>query len=589
MFNVNTYIGRLSTGVTTGWSPKPQKDNSLQYVNSEVKVQSSSGMQHKTESGIKLHTCLMDRVSDESADMLPHFSGFDAADSPWLFSTCNGESKSESYTPAFLNLPRPPPGLDISHAIRSHYSKSRPGTSEHSALVKDSSFHSTSDEISVSLDALNDHCSYPTKTNDSFFSHYQDLGRPKIETNRPFSMQDASSLDKNLEAFLMEEQEGMYNKASAQSNAMKVQDENIIDMNGLPLQRMSTFERHYASLKREITREQRGVEVGNIPTKDIADFGQQSTDYFEPTKLFSPYFNFSTHQSKEANQREARNLQTNLQQYLHGQSDQYHCYTNPSPKISINTDPQGTSKFMSQSVAEFVPGLHQEQMQRAVPRIFTDFGQNNGRMGHMSLGLGLEDMEKIGGTVHFDLQSEKGRLQTDAQPSLHFGVKPKSPAGFSKEANKTKSLLQNPYSTRILGNMYAGQSRHIGAKPAPSQMFPCLYQMGVSGQNLCHVFPSRSPLTYSGSAPVMDLSELRPDAEFPALNPCLQEMMGPNLAGGAGYFPGLISNLRSSNQGSSHGGPMSQLHFYLEECSEQWRVLEKERKNVSVRLHLCSS
>ncbi|KAB5553681.1 hypothetical protein PHYPO_G00041420 [Pangasianodon hypophthalmus] len=586
---------RISTGLSSGWSPKSQTENSLQYLNSEIKVQSSSGVQHNPEPGIKLHTRPMERDSDQSAAMLPHFSSFEAADPSWLFSTCNGESKSESYTPAYLNLPRPPPGLDISHAVRSHFPKSRPGKSEHSVSVKDSSFRSTTDEISESLDAINDHCCLPTKMNDSYFSSYQDfsgLSGPKIEKNRPFYMQDASKLANNLEALLMGEQESMYNRESAQSNAMKAQEENV-DLKGLPLQRMSTFEAHIASLKREITREQRDSEVGNRTTKEFADFGQQSADYFEPPKPFSPSFNFSTHQSKEANQREAKNLQTSLHQYHHGQSNQYHCYTKPPPKTSINTDPQGTSKFMSQSVAEFVPVLSQQQMQRTAPRIFTDFGQSDGRMGRVGLGLGLESLGKIGGTVDrgdFDLQSEMGRLQTpsatgfvaDAHPSLRFGVKSKSTAGFLKEADKKKGLLQNPY--RILSNMYAGQARHNGAKPAPSQMFPCLYQMGVSGQNPCQMFPSRSPLTYGGSVPVVDLSELRPDAEFPALNPYLQEMLGPNLAGGDGPFPGLISSLRSSNQSNSHGGPMSQLHYYLEECYEQWRVLEKERKKAEATL-----
>lgn len=588
-----TYVSRISTGLTTGWSPKSQKENSLQYVNSEVKVQSSSGMQHNPEPSIKLHTRPVERDSDQSVDMLPHFSGFEAADPSWLFSPCNGESKSESYTPAFLNLPRPPPGLDISHAVRSHFSKSRPVKSEHSMSVKDSSFCSTSDEISESLEALNDHCCLPTKMNVSYFSPYQDfsgLSGPKIEKNRPFSMQDISKLAINMEAVLMGEQEGMYNRESVQSNYMKVQDENTIDLKDLPFQRMPTFEGHIASLKREITREQRCTEVGNITTKEFADFGQQSAGYFEPPKPFTPSFNFSTHQSKETNQREARNLQTGLHQYHHGQSNQYHCYTKPPPKTSVNTDPQGMAKFMSQSVAELVPGLSQQQMQRTVPRILTEFGQSDGRMGRAGLGLGLEGLGKIGGTVNrgeFDLQSEMSRLQTqsatgfiaDAHPSLRFGIKPKSPAGFPKEADKKKGLLQSPY--QILDNMYAGQARHNGAKHAPSQMFPCLYQMGVAGQNPCHMFPLRSPLAYSGSVPVVDPNELQPDAEFPALNPYLQEVRGPNLPRGDGPFPGLISNLRLSNQSNSHYGPMSQLHYYLEECCEQWRVLEKERKKVS--------
>ncbi|KAI5097143.1 meiosis-specific coiled-coil domain-containing protein MEIOC, partial [Silurus meridionalis] len=582
---------RISTGLTSGWIPKSPKENSLQYHNSEVKVQSSSGMQHYSKPGSKLQTRPLERDSDQFADMLSHFSGFEAADPSWPFYTCNGDSKSESYNPALLNFPRPPPGLDISHAIMSQFSKSRPGKSEHCTSVKDSSFHSTSDEISESLDVFNDNYCPPTKMNDSYFSSYHDfsgLPGPKIEKNRPFSMQDGNKLAKNMEALFIGQQGGMYNRESVQSNAMNAQDENIIDVKGLPQQWMSTFEAHIANYKRELAREQTDSEAKNISAKEFADFGQQSTGYFECPKPFSSSFNFATHQSKEANQREARNLQTSLYQYHHGQSNQNNCYTKLPPKV--NPDSQNTSKFTSQSVAEFGPVLSQQQMQRTVPRIHSAYGQCDGRMGRMGLSLGLESLGKTGGALErgaFDLQSEMGRLQTPSAATFigephaapRFGVKPRSPADISKEADKRKTLLQNPH--RILGNMYAGQARHNGAKPAPSQMFPCLYQMGVSGQNQRHMFTSRSPLTYSGSVSVVDLSKLRPDAEFPVLNPYHREKIGPVLAVGDKPFPGF---LRSYNQKNSYVGPMSQLQYYLEECFEQWSVLEKERKKTEALL-----
>ncbi|KAK3552766.1 hypothetical protein QTP86_022343, partial [Hemibagrus guttatus] len=604
----NDYIeesGRVSETFTPDFSfydeqPPPSyhswamKDESYQLMDCAQSTPKNRNLKDTIDCGSEADLYgLVSTILEEVDPMDSYFSqdGLEAADPSWLFSNCNGESEYESYTPAFPNLPRPPPGLDISHVVRSHFNKSRPGKSENLS-VKESSFCGISDEISESVDAFNDHYCLPTKMNDSYFSPFQnfsDLSERRIEKNnsQQFSMHDASKLANNLEALLMGEQQGMYNRESAQRNAMKVQDENMIDLKGLPLQWMSACEAHIAGLKREITREQRDGEVGNITPTEFADFGQQSADYFEAPKSFSSTFNFSNNQSKEAKQRDTRNLPNSLHQYHYGQSSQYHCYTKPPPKTSINTDPQGTSKFMSQSVMDFVPALSQQQMQRTVSRVFNYFGQSDGRMGRTDLHLGLKGIGKIGGTVNggeFDLQSETGGLQTpsatgfiaDAHHSPRFGAKPKSLAGFPKEADKKKGLLQNPY--QIVGNMYAGQVRHNGAKPAPSQTFPCLYQMGVSGKNPGHMFPSQSPLTYSGSVPVPDVSELRPDAEFPPLNPYLQEMMGPNLAGLDGPFPGLISNLRSSNQS------MSQLHYYLEECYEQWRVLKNERKKAEALL-----
>ncbi|TTM85795.1 Meiosis-specific coiled-coil domain-containing protein MEIOC [Bagarius yarrelli] len=568
-----TQKNRISAGLATGWSPKSQRESGLQYLNCDVKAQSRYRMQHNPENDIKFHPC-----PAESADVLPYFSGYEAAGSSWLFSSSNGESKSQANVPAFTNLPRPPPGLDISHAMKSHFSMGRPGISEHNSFIKDSSIHSANAEISDSRNAVNDHNGPPAKTmNHSYFRPYQDFSAsmgPEIEKYnfQQFSMQDVSKLTNNLDAFLIGDQPNMYNREPAQSNAMSVQDEKIFDSKGLSYQRMSAFEAHMASLNREITRRQRERDLENLTTKEF----QQPADHFE--KPLSASNNFLTHLKKEVNPREARNLQTSLLQYHHGQSNQSHAYTKPSPRTNIDIDPQGTTKFMSQSVAEFVPGLSQKQMQRVVPKVF-----NDERMACIGLGLGMNSIGKMEDVVDrekFNLQLEKGRLQTtpatdltsDTRPSPCFEINPKSLAGLTKEAGKKKSQLQDLY--QIPGSVYAGQARQIRANPVPSQMFPGLYQMGVSGQDPRHMFPSRSQMTYRGPVPVVDLSELWPDAEFPPLNPYLQEKMGPSLAGVDGFFPGLISNLRS----------FSQLHQYLEECYEQWKFLEQERKKTEAIL-----
>ncbi|KAM9457439.1 meiosis-specific coiled-coil domain-containing protein MEIOC [Clarias gariepinus] len=525
------FCQEMSTGLTTGWSPMSQ-ENSLQYLNSKVKAQFSSGMQHNPEPGIKLYTPPVEQESDQSSDVFQtHFSSFAAAEPSWLFSTCNGESKSESYTSAFQNLPRPPPGFDVSHAVRSNFSKGKPGKSEHGVSVKDSRFQSISDESRPNV--LNDDCQLPSGMNDSFFSPYQDFSALKglrIGKNTPYPMEDVGKLPNSLEAFLVGEQEGVYNRESAQSIG------------------------HISSLKRELARAQR--EGGFGTPEEFADFGQQSVDCFEPPKAYSSSFNFSTQQSKEANQREARNVQAVFNHYHHGKSNQYHGYTKPRPKTTFNANHPSASKFM----ADFAPVLSQQQMQRTIPKTFTNFGQGDVKTCHVGLGLGVEGLGKIGGAVDrgdFDLQSEMARLQTSSANGViadaqRFGIKAKAPAVFPKEADKKKGLLQHPY--QIRGNAYTSQARHNGVTPASCQMFPSVYQMG---QNPCQLWS---------------------DAEILARNPYLQ---GLNRAGGDGVFPELISNLRSTN---SHGGTTNQLHYYLEECFERLRVLEKERKKAETIL-----
>ncbi|XP_036446353.1 meiosis-specific coiled-coil domain-containing protein MEIOC [Colossoma macropomum] len=594
------------SGLKTVWSPKSMKEDNLQYFNSEAKMQSSSGMQSD-------HFCPepVGRDSNQSADIYQHFNGvnvpaFDAADPAWLFSTCNGEP--DTYTPGVQDLTRPPPGLSIPPATNAYLSKGRVGKSEYGTPMpgKDNSFCSISDALSENMDSLNDLCRLSNMMNDSCFSPYQDfiaLSRPKVQKNRSFSTQDANMLTSNIQALLMGEEGDVYKSELAQNNFVKAQDENMVRLKSLPLQKMSAFVSHMPSLKREMTgslREQRACDgvksqplQSDYTPKEFSGFSQPS-DYFEHCKNFSPPFNPSAPpQSKETTQRETRTHQTSLHQFHHGQSNHYQSKAKLPAKTSINTEHPGISKLLSHSLAEFVPLLSSQQ--RPTARVLTDFGQGDGlslqgRMGQAGLGLGLEGLRNVAGSgdgVDFNLQLDKGKLQGSAATSegQRIGAKPKSPASFPREADKQQGLLQNPF----LGNMYAGHARHKGAgfsqaKSLPCQMFPYMYQMGDPRQNQCHLFPSRSLLPYGPSMPYVDMSELLPDGEFATLNPYLQELIGPNPAGVDGSFPGFLHTMRSPKLTKSRGAPMSQLHHYLEECYEQWRMLEKERKKTEAVL-----
>ncbi|KAL7860754.1 hypothetical protein AOLI_G00171030 [Acnodon oligacanthus] len=586
------------SGLKTVLSPKSMKETSLQYLNSEAKMQSSSGMQFD-------HLCPepVGRDSNQSNDIYQHFNSvdvpaFDVADPAWVFSTCNGEP--EAYTPGVQDLTRPPPGLSIPPPANAYLSKGRAGKYEYGIPMpgKDSGFCGTSNAHSENMDSLNDSC----------FSPYQDfitLSRPKVQKNRSFSAQDASMLTSNIQALLMGEEGDVYKSDLAQNNFVKAQDENLIHLKNLPLQKMPPFVSHMHSFKREMAgslREQRTCEgvksqplLSDYTPKEFSGFSQPS-GYFEHSKTFSPFFSPSTPpQSKETTQRESRTHQASLYQYHHGLSNHYQSIAKLPAKTSISTDHSGISKLMSHSVAEFVPLLSSQQ--KPIARVLTDVGQGDGlslqgRMGQEGLGLGLEGLRNVAGNgdgVDFSLQLDKGRLQGAAATSEghRFGAKHRSPASFPREADKQQGLLQNPF--QILGSMCAGHARHKGAgsslaKSLPSQMFPYMNQMGDPRQNQCHLFPSRSLLTYGASMPLVDMSEVLPDGEFATLNPYLQELMGPNAACVDGPFPGFLPTMRSLKLSWSREALMSQLHHYLEECYEQWRMLEKERKKTEAVL-----
>lgn len=577
----------MSSGLKNMWSTKSMKEDSLSDLHSKTNMPSSSGMQSNN-----LCPESVGRDSNQSADINQHFNSFDVADPTWLFSTYSGDSEA-----------RPPPGLSISRAVSTYRSKSRVGNSEHS---KDSSFCSTSHGFSDSMDSLNDPSCLPSQMIDLCFTPYQNvsvLNGPKTKTNRSFSVQDGNKLASHIQALLMGEQGDVYKSEWAQNSLVKTQDANVLDMKSLSFQNTPAFASHVPTRKREMTatlREQRGGDVGrshplqsDYTTKELSGFSQAS-DYFEPPKSFSSPLNPPTPpQSKEASQRETRGPQTSFHQYYHGQSNHPQNQAKLQAKNSMKTDHKGISKLMTHSGTEFVPFLSSQQ--RPSSSVLTDFGQENGmnlqgRTGQVGFGLSPDGLRNVAGgdggdfTVHLDKNRLQGATDTsDVHSSQRFGVKFKPTPSFMREADKQQGLLQNPF--QILGSMYTGQTRHGGsgpnqAKPAPSQVFPYMYQMGDPRQNSCHVFPSRSLLHYGASVPLVDMGELLPDGEFPTFNPYLQELIGPNPTSGDGPFTGLMSTMRSPKFSKCRESPMSQLHHYLEVCYEQWRMLEKERKKV---------
>ncbi|KAI4888061.1 hypothetical protein NFI96_019625, partial [Prochilodus magdalenae] len=593
ILTLNTDLNRTSAGLKTVWSPKSVKEDNLQYISSDAKMQSSTGMLQSNH----LSPEPMERDSDQSADIYQHFNGFDFTDPAWLFSTCNGEP--EAYTPGVQDLTRPPPGLSAPTTVSSFFSKGRVAKSEYRLPMpgKESSFCSPGGALSENIDYPDDLCCLPNKVNESYFSPYQDfpaLSRPKMQKSRSFFMQDANKLASNIQALLLGEQQDVYKSELVQNNLVKTHDENTVNLKSLPFQKTSAFVSHIPSLKREVTgsfREQRACDGGkcqplqsDYTLKEFSGFGQPS-DYFDQPKIFSPPFNPSIPpQNKETTQKESPTPQSSFHQYHHSQSNQYQSPAKLLAKTSINTDHPEIAKLMSHSVAEFVPLLSSQQ--RPTTKLLTNFGQVNGlslqgTMGQAGLDLGLEGLRKVVGSeneMDCSLQLDKGRLQGAAATSegQRFRAKSKPPANFQREADKQQSLLQNPF--QIPGNMYAGSSQ---TKTLPSiSPFPYVYQMGDPRQNQCHVFPPRSLVPYGASLPLVDMIELLPDREFQTITPYLQELIGPNPTAVDGSFSGFMPTMRSPKLTKSNGAPMSHLHHFLEECYEHWKMLEKERKKT---------
>ncbi|XP_051571413.1 meiosis-specific coiled-coil domain-containing protein MEIOC [Myxocyprinus asiaticus] len=575
---------RTSSSMKGVWSPKLIREDSLQYFTNEVQMPPIPGFpsnQICPKPITNVGAQLAGRESHQWAE-LQNFNGFDASAPPCHFSSCNGEADTYSSPPQ--NIIRPP-GLNTPPALSSYLSQNQARKPEYFTPEKDEEYFST----------VNNFCCPPNKMDDSYFDSSHDfspMSKDKLRTAQSFSVQDVSKL-----AFLLAEQDSGFCRESAQNNLLvqRNQEENMMEQKSHPFQRMSELITQIPDFKTEMTRshvEQRGAEVGvkktllqsGYPTNDFLGFGQQ------PLKPFSNSFIPPTlHPSKEGSQIGRNAAQTSVNQFQHTQSNHYQSQTKIAAKTNGNIESQGLAKLMT--LPGVVPLLPSQQLLRAAARVPTDFSQGNGvnlqgRTGQVS----LEGLRNGAGNVDigdFDLQQENNRLSAglmiDGRFTQRFSTKPKLPIGFPKQLDKKQGLLQNPY--QELGSMYGGQVRHNGAasnsaKPTPFQLFPFLYQMGDPRKNACHTIQSQPHLPYS-SVPHIDTNELLSNGNRSALSPYLQECIGPNQASGDGAFSGFLSAM-SLSQGL--GSPNSQLHYYLEECYEQWRMLERERKKAEAVL-----
>lgn len=565
------------------WSPKTIAQNSLQqYFTPELKMQLSF-----PDPQVKALRQLTGKDAQLRADYFQHLSDFDS-DSLWLLPPCSGDA--QPYPMMETELPRPP-GLELPPGASPYMTKARSGMAQEFGVVeKDKGFCGVTGAVEPTVG----------RQSESYFGNYMEdfgMGRTKPKVQKPLSMQDVNKLAANMQAMLMGEQESVYSRELPPHRPLEHRhyENDGTDQKSLLYPRIPPARQFKRDLQRDFE-DQRGSTLGKRQSppcdfypKDYPGPGQQQCDYFQSVPSPPPVKNSISSSANEPNPNQYVSLYAQANQY-HGQGKQM------ARADTMGGSALGMSRFPAPSASDLRSLLTTQQLQRGHGTYMPDYGQGDmgaSMHGRPGQGPGCGSMEGQrrgqcnGDGPDMDPHTEKPRMHNSAlggdacAPQCFMEGKTKPPCG-----DKKQGLLHNPY-LELLGSLYGPQGlQHStqGKPQQPSPFLPLLYPpVGGLRQGGCNSLPSRSSHPYNS---LMDFGDIAPEGEVTGFIPYLQEAMGL-AAGGDGPLPGFLSAVRGPRlMRGGRGGATNQLHQHLEECYEQWRLLEKERKKVSVAVGL---
>ncbi|XP_040918182.1 uncharacterized protein moto [Toxotes jaculatrix] len=182
------------------------------------------------------------------------------------------------------------------------------------------------------------------------------------------------------------------------------------------------------------------------------------------------------------------------------------------------------------------------------------------------------------------MQKEKRMVQVSGFLGEGFSTRPLTNIHMRK-GDKKQAFSQNPYfdfQGGMQSQRFDGENRVVSAGNTQQGM-PLLYPVsdfrGHSSVSINSDFSSRSTLPYGRGVPGMDVCDMSVN-DSAAFNAHVSDMMTHR---GESTYHGMASAMTTSMV-MNQGGPVVQLYFYLDECYEQWRCLEKERKGTELIL-----
>ncbi|KAK2833185.1 hypothetical protein Q5P01_017074 [Channa striata] len=490
------------------WSPKTLREELLQYLQSESKVQHSSTFPANTFSKTQGQSIVRD------IEEICQYSSSVGTNQQLLFHLPNGDR--DSYTPYPQKLS---PGEPVPNIVNTYLPPRQQSKYENVSFDKDRE----SAHLMNNLPDLSNVFSCQSKMNSPSVDpcyedcYTQNITRPKnIELPVP---QDINQLVSSFQSFMAVEHDSFHCRdfpdMNKQLQGMHHEEQWQFTIPPLSAQKTPAIQTpkqllgEFGTVQRKKNEEVGKQIFKHDAFRDLPCFNPQNTEYFQQPKPSSAYL------------KHPKQYQNNM--------------TMHRENININTNQY--SKHCTQ----------ERQVQSEVkPQLFKDK-----KMMDMSGFLG-------DGFSGIPLPNTLAR-EEDKKPALS------QPLYFALRGSMQPQKFDGENSIVSTGNTH--------------QIMPPIYNVNDPRRYCSIPINSRSMLPYRNGVPGLDVGDMVPANESAHCSSCVSDMMTQR---GEGTYS--MASVFTTPMVMNQGGPMVQLYPFVNECYEQWRCLEKERKKTEVIL-----
>ncbi|XP_076607598.1 uncharacterized protein moto [Chaetodon auriga] len=506
------------------WSPKTLREELLQYFQSEVKTQNNPTFPLNYASCEALSKAQGQSVDKDVQDFCQQSNGL-ATSQQWLFNLPNADRDSSTLRPQ-----KPPPGLAMPNMENTCLSQMQQSKYDNAEAERERRNSQTLNKFSDLSDVfrpqseINNPCFHPYYEDQCFQSCTKPI------SNDQHLPQDINQLVNSFQSFMAGEHDslccGDFPDMHRQTVGMQHED-SMVEQWKITSPEMST-----QGTPAVQTQKQGVGEFGRVQMQRNGGLRNQTFKY----DAFQDLHDFSPHNTERSQQ--------------------------PNPfSGSFNLSNQYQNKMT---------------MHRGATSFPINMNMNQYSKHHIQ-------QRQIQSRMKPQMLKEKKRTHMAGCLGEGFSTRSQSNANM-RAGDRRPAHSHYPYFFRLQSQRFDGESSMASAGNT-QQFMPLVYPVNdprghssvpINSSN----FTSRSTLPYGSSAPVMDMGDMMSASESAAFNSYVSDMM---TCRGENTYHGTASAMAASME-MNQGGPVIHLYFYLDECYEQFRCLERERKKTEAIL-----